>query len=120
MLCVQEDGEVEASAFFGMPAVAVAALSGGLFFGYDCRAGSCASCCSRGGFTHGGVEGVEVMEIAIGEVGADGLDIKGHYASPKNTGKNACATRLMRKLMSTAGAECVIAPELTKFAPVCA
>ena len=53
----QHDGAIDAGAGFGMPGVAVAALSGGLLFGEDHAAG-----CEPGGGAHGGIDAGVVVD----------------------------------------------------------
>ena len=101
----QDDGAVDAVAGFGVPGVAVASLAGGLLDrpGRRCRARQ------AGGDAHGGIDGIEVDDVAFGEGrGGGGSMIELHHASSR------------RKLMSMARAEWVMAPEETKSAPVSA
>ena len=98
----QDDGAVDSVAGFGVPGVAVAAESGELAIGEDDGAGF-----AGGGDPHGGIEGIEVEDLAVGEGGAEAVEVH-------------LATSSRRKLMSTARAEWVMAPEETKSAPASA
>ena len=55
----QHDGQVQSSAGFGMPRVAVPSLAGGLLLGDDRRSRTAACRGQRGGFVHRGGDGFE-------------------------------------------------------------
>ncbi len=97
----QDEGAVDAAAGFGVPGVAVASLAGGLSIGQDDGAGL-----AGGGDAHGGIDGIEVDDVALGKGLAEAGEID-HISS-------------RRKLRSTARAEWVMAPEETKSAPASA
>ncbi len=97
----QDERAVDSVAGFGVPGVAVAAVSGELAVGEDDGAGL-----AGGGDPHGGIDGIEVEDLALGEGGAESIEV--HQTSSR------------RKLMSTARAEWVMAPEETKSAPASA
>ena len=97
----QDDRAVDSVAGFGVPGVAVAALAGELAIGEHDGAGL-----ACGGDAHGGIEGIEVEDLAFGKGGAEAGEI--HHTSSR------------RKLMSMARAEWVMAPEETKSAPASA
>ena len=86
---------------FGVPGVAVTSLAGKLAIGQDDGAGL-----AGGGDALGGVDGIEVDDVAFGECVAEAGEID-HTSS-------------RRKLRSMARAEWVMAPEETKSAPTSA
>ena len=82
----------------------MAALPGGLLVGDHDGAGRAA----RRPRPHGGIDGGVVVDVRGRETRADAVDIERHHTNSR------------RKLMSTARAEWVMAPEETKSAPVSA
>ncbi len=97
----QDEGAVDAAAGFGVPGVAVTSLAGKLAIGEDDGAGL-----ADGGDALGGIDGIEVDDVAFGEGLAEAGEID-HTSS-------------RRKLRSMARAEWVMAPEETKSAPTSA
>ena len=59
-----------------MPRVAVTALAGRLLLGDDGGAGWAARGGKSGGFVHGGGDGFEERDPAVGELAADLADVK--------------------------------------------
>jgi len=81
----------------------VAALARGLLAGHDHRTNRAAGCRE-----HGGVDGRVIVDMAVGKLAAHTVDVERDHANSR------------RKLMSMARAECVMAPDETKSAPVSA
>jgi hypothetical protein len=59
-----------------MPGVAVTALAGGLLIGNHSRTGRAARGGHGGGFVHGGGDGFEEGDPAVGELAANLVDIE--------------------------------------------
>src|SRR5579864_3993540 len=93
--------------WFGMPVATMPALSRRLLIGHYGGAVRAACFGQARGLQHGGIDGVEIKDRLLPAL-ADVFQIEGHQSSSR------------RKLMSTAGAECVMAPAEMKSAPVSA
>src|SRR4029079_6150322 len=93
----QAAGRVHPRAGFGVPAAPVPSLTRRLLVSDHHGAMSAARLGETRRFEHGGFEGGDIRD-RLPPALAHKLDVKGHQSSSR------------RKLMSTAGAECVMAP----------
>lgn len=68
----------------------MASLSGGLLFGHDSRTGWAARGGERGGFVHGGGDGLEEGDLAVWKAAADEVDIERLHSVGSGLVFNCC------------------------------